>query len=117
MSSTKSRTYFVYLMSSISGTLYVGMTDSLVRRVADHKLGIVEGFTKKYSVNRLVYFECFTNAYDASTREKQIKKFRRDKKIQLFSDSNPDWRDLSEEIRKAIGIPHRRFAQVRNIKQ
>ena len=78
--------------------MYVGMTNDLVRRIYEHKTKAVEGFTEKYNVNRLVYFEETSDVYAAITREKQIKKWRREKKDALVIDRNPEWRDLSEEL-------------------
>ena len=89
--------WYVYILSSLSGTLYVGMTDELRRRMIKHKLGLINGFTKKYEVNRLMYFEVFQNQRKAAMREKQIKKYRREKKIALFAPGNPQWKDLTEE--------------------
>ena len=80
-------TYYVYILASLSGTLYVGLTDDLRRRVEQHKLGLVDGFTKKYKVNRLMYFEIFRDAEAAEGREKQLKKWRREKKMALFAKS------------------------------
>jgi len=101
--------YFVYLLSSLSGTLYVGLTDNLWKRVQEHKAGLFDGFTKKYNVSRLMYFETFNDSYLAADREQQIKKWRREKKIALFAKSNPQWRDLVPEILQGIGVP--RFAR------
>jgi putative endonuclease len=78
------RFFYVYILASFSGTLYVGLTDNLGKRVNEHKLGIVDGFTKRYGVNRLMYFEILRDQKFAEAREKQIKKFRREKKIALF---------------------------------
>ncbi len=89
--------YFVYIMTSKTGTLYTGMTNNLQRRVYQHKHKLVEGFTNKYNVNRLVYFEAFNEVLDAIAREKQIKGWRRSKKIALIESMNPKWQDLSEE--------------------
>ena len=88
--------YFVYIMASNSGTLYVGMTNSLERRVYQHKHKVFEGFTSRYDVNRLVYFETFGDVRDAIAREKQIKHWRRSKKLELIESVNPKWEDLSE---------------------
>jgi len=101
--------YFVYLLSSLSGTLYVGLTDNLWKRVQEHKDGLFDGFTRKYKVNRLMYFETFNDSTIAANREQQIKKWRREKKIALFAKSNPQWRDLAPEILHVIGVP--RFAR------
>jgi len=101
--------YFVYLLSSLSGTLYVGLTDNLWKRVQEHKDGVFDGFTRKYKINRLMYFETYNIATTAADRERQIKKWRREKKTALFAKSNPQWRDLTPEILALIGIP--RFAR------
>ena len=90
--------FYVYILASLSGTLYVGLTDNLRRRIEEHKLGLVDSFTKTYSVNRLMYFEIFRDAESAARRESQIKKFRREKKIALFAKCNPAWEDLSEQL-------------------
>jgi putative endonuclease len=97
--------YFVYLLSSLSGTLYVGLTDNLWKRMGEHKAGVFDGFTRKYKVNRLVYFESFSDSTLAAHREIEIKKWRREKKIALFTKSNPQWRDMSPEISQVIGFP------------
>jgi putative endonuclease len=89
--------YYVYIMSSKSGTLYTGITSNLERRVYQHKNKVFEGFTKKYDVTRLVYCEVYHYVRDAIAREKQIKKWRRRKKLDLIESQNPKWRDLSEE--------------------
>jgi putative endonuclease len=83
------KTYYIYIMTSISGTLYIGMTNDLGRRVYEHKYKMIEGFTKKYNVNRLVYFEETTDVQTALAREKEIKKWRRSKKIELIKSLNP----------------------------
>ena len=89
--------YFVYMLTSNSGTLYVGMTNDLHRRVYQHKHKIILGFTARYNVNRLVYFEIFKEPKQAIAREKQIKGWVRRKKIALIEEGNPTWRDLSED--------------------
>ena len=90
--------WFVYILSSLSGTLYVGCTDDLLKRMGQHKAGMFDGFTKQYQVNRLMYFEVIRDLRIAALREKQIKKYRREKKIALFAVTNPEWRDLSDEV-------------------
>ena len=95
-----SQCWYVYILSSLSGTLYVGMTDDLRHRMSQHKLELIDGFTKKYKINRLMYFEIFQNRRKAAVREQQIKKYRREKKIGLFMPTNPHWKDLTEEIHK-----------------
>jgi len=87
--------YYVYLLASRRyGTLYVGVTSDLLRRVYEHKSKAVPGFTAKYGVDRLVWFECHDDPSSAITREKEIKKWRRDWKISLIEGDNPDWLDL-----------------------
>jgi putative endonuclease len=92
------KNYYVYIITNKSKTLYVGMTNNLNRRMFEHKNKIIEGFTKKYNIDKLVYFETFTNAYEAIRREKQIKGWLRIKKINLIEEMNPGWNDLSEEL-------------------
>ena len=92
--------YYVYIMSSETGTLYTGMTNELQRRVHQHKNKVVDSFTSKYDVNRLVYFETFGDVLLAIAREKQIKGGSRNKKIDLVNSVNPEWKDLFEEISK-----------------
>jgi putative endonuclease len=91
------KTYFVYIMSNRSKTRYTGVTNSLVRRVREHKLGIGSVFSAKYKLDRLVYFERFEDVHNAIEREKQIKGWLRIKKIALIVSVNPAWRDLSLE--------------------
>ena len=90
--------YHVYIMSSISGVIYVGITNNLKRRVFEHKEGLIEGFTKKYQVKKLVYFEATNNVEVALNREKEIKKWRREKKLALIKSLNPALRDLYDTI-------------------
>lgn len=91
--------FYVYILASKrNGTLYTGVTSDLIQRVWQHKQDLVEGFTKKYRVKKLVYCEVHDNAESAITREKQIKKWRRKWKLRLIEDSNPEWKDLYEEI-------------------
>jgi len=93
------KTFYVYILASArNGTLYIGVTSNLSKRVWEHKEGIVEGFTKKYGVNQLVWFELHQDAMAAITREKQLKKWERAWKINLIQKQNPLWRDLSEEF-------------------
>ncbi len=87
--------YFVYIMTNRSKTLYTGVTNSLIRRVKEHKMGIGSGFTTKYKLDRLVYFERFDDIRNAIEREKRIKGWLRIKKIALIVSVNPDWKDLS----------------------
>ncbi len=95
------RTYYVYLLASKSRRLYVGVTNNLERRLFEHKSKLVDGFTKRYNIDRLVYFEQTTDILSAITREKQIKSWNRSKKICLIEISNPTWEDLSAEWYKA----------------
>ena len=89
--------YFVYIMTNNSKTLYTGVTSNLRRRVAEHKSKVVPGFTRKYKIDKIVYFEVTSDVYSAITREKQIKGWVRKKKIALIESGNPEWRDLSED--------------------
>jgi putative endonuclease len=89
--------YSVYIVGSQTGTLYIGMTNNLYRRVLEHKSGEVEGFATKYGCNRLVYFESFDDVRKAIDREKQLKGWRRQKKIALIEALNPRWQDLAEK--------------------
>ena len=89
--------YYVYIMTNRSRTLYTGMTNDLRRRVWQHKEKIIGGFTAKYNITRLVYYEETSDVRAAIAREKQIKGWLRQKKIALIEAENPDWRDLSEE--------------------
>ena len=90
------RQYYVYIMTNRSRTLYVGVTNDLERRVYEHKSESVEGFTKRYRMNRLIYFDVTSNVEGAITREKVIKGWRRSKKIDLMEQTNPGWKDLSD---------------------
>jgi putative endonuclease len=93
------RTGFVYFMSnSHNNVLYVGVTNNLLRRVAEHKAKVNKGFTYKYNCDKLVYFEEFEWVVDAIAREKQIKNWKREWKNELVNKDNPDWNDLSETI-------------------
>jgi putative endonuclease len=92
-------TYFVYLLASRKdGTLYLGVTCDLVRRVYEHKTKAASGFTSRYDVRRLVWLEIYDDPSSAIAREKQLKKWQRALKIELIEKENPDWRDLYEEI-------------------
>ena len=93
------RLYYVYIMTNEwNKVLYTGVTNNLVRRITEHKDGLVVGFTKKYHVNKLVYAESFADVLEAIGREKQIKGGSRKKKIDLINDFNPHWTDLSDTI-------------------
>ena len=96
---TVGREYCVYIMTNNYNTvLYTGVTNHLPRRVYEHKNGLVDGFTKKYNVHKLVYYEVGDNIYAAIAREKQIKGGSRQKKINLINSMNPEWKDLYDEI-------------------
>ena len=88
--------YFVYILASPSRTLYTGVTNNLARRVYEHKHKLIPGFTSRYNVGLLVYFETFNTPQEAIAREKQIKGWVRRKKIALIEENNPSWEDLSE---------------------
>ena len=87
--------YYIYILTNRSGTLYVGVTNDLKRRVYRHKHGLIKGFTSKYGINRLVYYESTTDVRSAITREKEIKGWRRSKKIALIESFNRNWKDLA----------------------
>ncbi len=91
------KTMYVYIMSSKAAVLYVGMTNNIKRRVYEHKNHLVEGFTDKYEIDRLVYVEEKRNATSAIKREKEIKAWRREKKVKLIDSINPDWEDLGRD--------------------
>ncbi|MHB1218774.1 MAG: GIY-YIG nuclease family protein [Alphaproteobacteria bacterium] len=91
--------YYVYLLASKrNGTLYIGVTNDLGRRVWEHRTGAVQGFTKTHGVHRLVHFETFDDPRSAIEREKKVKRWRRDWKTALIERENPGWRDLYDEI-------------------
>ena len=92
------KNYHVYIMTNLSRTLYTGITNNLMKRVYEHKNKLIDGFTKKYDITRLVYFEVFNNIEDAIRREKQIKGWIRKKKTALIESINPEWKDLYEEF-------------------
>jgi putative endonuclease len=90
---------YVYILASVlNGILYVGVTSDLVRRIYEHRNGLIEGFTKKYSVKRLVYFERYEDIQTAIQREHNIKHWSRKWKVRLILASNPDWNDLYDSI-------------------
>ncbi|WP_426419099.1 GIY-YIG nuclease family protein [Bradyrhizobium genosp. A] len=91
--------YYVYILASKKyGTLYIGVTSDLVRRVHEHKTKVVPGFTKRYGVDKLVLFETFDDPTSAIVREKELKKWRRDWKTRLIDEQNPNWDDLYNGI-------------------
>lgn len=91
--------YYVYMMTNWSNNvLYIGVTNNLLRRTLEHKSKTVQGFTQKYNLHKLVYFEDYTNISQAIDREKQLKGWKREKKNQLVNDFNKDWLDLSKAL-------------------
>lgn len=91
--------YYVYILASKKyGTLYIGVTNDLIRRVYEHKTKVVPGFTKRYGVDKLVLFETFDDPTSAIAREKELKKWRRDWKTRLIDEQNPNWDDLYNGI-------------------
>ena len=96
---SRERTYWVYILASkLGGTLYIGVTSNLVKRVYEHRTKVVAGFTKEYGVHRLVYFEQHTDIEAAIHREKRLKKWNRAWKIRLIEEVNPNWDDLYPQI-------------------
>src|SRR5712692_8368114 len=109
------RTYCVYILASRSRNLYTGVTGNLERRLIEHREGLVPGFTTRYRIFRLVHFETFGDIRDAIAREKEIKGWRREKKIRLIEHDNPTWGDLAQQLPHAYQsqqlqnqIPHPR---------
>jgi putative endonuclease len=95
----KQKYYYVYILSNkYNNVLYVGITNDLIRRVYEHKNKLVEGFTEKYNVDKLVYYELFNDAINAITREKKLKGYSRKKKVELINSFNPEWNDLYENL-------------------
>ncbi|HBG81727.1 TPA: excinuclease ABC subunit C [candidate division CPR2 bacterium] len=95
----KSKQYYIYIMTNKANmVLYIGVTNNLQKRLWEHKEKLVEGFTKKYNVNELVYYEIFDNIENAILREKQIKAGSRQKKMELIDRFNPEWKDLYDDI-------------------
>ena len=90
----RGKTYWVYVLTNRSGTLYIGVTNDLERRLAEHAEGGAERFTGRYALDRLIYAEDYGDIRDAITREKQLKGWRRAKKVALINANNPSWRDL-----------------------
>ncbi|SFJ86898.1 GIY-YIG nuclease family protein [Bradyrhizobium sp. cf659] len=91
--------FFVYILANKrNGTLYVGVTNDLARRMAAHKAKLVPGLTKQYGVTLLVYFETYASIIEARARERSLKRWRRAWKLKLIEDLNPDWRDLTDEL-------------------
>ncbi len=98
--------FYVYMLcSSRNGTLYVGVTSDLVKRVYEHKNNLVAGFTKMYKVHHLVWYESHDSAETAIEREKQIKKWERPWKLRLIEELNPKWKDLYDDLLEITGFP------------
>ncbi|MEA3025251.1 MAG: putative endonuclease [Alphaproteobacteria bacterium] len=98
---SRDHSYFVYILASkIGGTLYVGVINDLVRRIYEHRNGLADGFTKKYAIHRLVYFEQHSDIEAAIQKEKQLKNWNRAWKIRLIEETNPNWSDLYPGIAK-----------------
>ena len=91
------KTYYLYILASRTGTLYTGITSNLKQRIYEHKTERIPGFTSRYKVNRLLYVESFSTPKAAIQREKQVKSWRREKKVQLIDSTNPKWNDLSKD--------------------
>ena len=93
------KVYYVYIMASKrNGTLYIGVTNDLARRVNEHREGLVAGFTKKHGVGMLVYYELFEDIHAAIHRETQLKKYKREWKLNLIQQRNPEWRDIADSL-------------------
>ncbi|MCK5534680.1 GIY-YIG nuclease family protein [bacterium] len=93
------RDYYIYILASKkNGTLYLGVTNNLVKRVYEHKQNFVEGFTKKYNIHSLVYYEQTNDSYSAIQREKRMKRWKREWKIELIERFNPGWKDLHYDL-------------------
>jgi len=91
--------YYVYILASRKhGTLYIGVTRDLLRRIYEHKNDVIRGFTSRYGVHLLVWFECYDDPTNAIAREKELKKWRRDWKVNLIERDNPNWEDLYDSI-------------------
>ncbi len=92
---TINHNYYVYILTNWSNNvMYIGVTNNLQRRLFEHRNKLIDGFTKRYNLNKLIYYECFSNINDAIRREKELKKWRRAKKNELVESMNPEWKDL-----------------------
>ena len=105
------RRYYVYIMASRSLNLYTGVTDNIYRRALEHKSGAIEGFTKRYNINRLVYYETFKYIGNAIAREKQVKAWTRAKRLALIKSLNPTWQDLADGWGEKTELQIPRFAR------
>lgn len=94
------KNYYVYIMTNKSRTFYVGMTNNLERRSFEHKHKLIQGFTSRYNITQLVYYEVYSDVREAIAREKQVKDWRREKKIALIESVNPSWKDLTDDWAK-----------------
>ena len=103
--------YYVYIMASRSLNLYTGVTNSIYQRALQHKSGEIDGFTKKYNINRLVYYEIFEHIGNAIAREKQVKAWTRAKRLALIKSMNPTWQDLAESWGGKAELQIPRFAR------
>ena len=103
--------YYVYIMASRSLNLYTGVTNSIYHRALQHKSGEIDGFTKKYNINRLVYYETFEHIGNAIAREKQVKAWTRAKRLALIKSINPTWQDLAEDWGAKAELQIPRFAR------
>ncbi len=92
------KNYYVYILTNHSRTLYIGVTNDLQRRMYEHQNKLVDGFTKKYNIDQLVYFEQTESISDAIAREKQLKKWSRSKKLALIQSTNPEWHNLGQDL-------------------
>jgi len=100
--------FYIYIITNKTNrVLYIGVTNNLIRRVYEHKNKLTPGFSEKYNIHKLVYFEHFENINDAIKREKQLKKWNRDWKEELINKTNPEWNDLYEEISDQVGNDNR----------
>ena len=91
--------YYVYILTNkTNNVLYIGMTNDILRRITEHKSDMIDGFTKRYHVHKLVYFEEYSSSTEAINREKQLKGYKRYKKVDLINQMNSDWDDLSEDL-------------------
>jgi putative endonuclease len=91
--------YYIYILASQkNGTLYIGVTSNLIKRISEHKDGIIKGFTKKYKIDKLVYYEVYGEIGLALYREKQLKKWKREWKLELIEKENPSWKDLFTDL-------------------
>ncbi len=91
------KTFYVYIMASKSGTLYIGLTSNIKKRIYEHKNHSIPGFTDKYDIDRLLFFEVIKDSATAINRERQLKAWSREKKVKLIDSLNPEWNDLSQD--------------------